>query len=310
MQDLAPQPTTSPKTPMPAARPATWRVWLQATRPPTLLASVIPVLVAAALAKRAGALHMGIVLAALLGAIGIQIGTNLFNDWADFVRGADTPTRLGPIRVTQQGWLQPQTVLWGTALAFGVSIGCGLYLLKAGGWPLAAIGVLSIVSGLAYTGGPWPLAYYGFGDLFVFVFFGLVAVCTTFWLQTGHTHDLALWLSAGSIGTFAMALLLVNNIRDADSDKQAQKKTLVVRLGANWARKQYIVWVTLPYLAVLVLFARAPWHWGYLLPLASAPLAWRNALAVQTLQGRALNPMLGKTSLSQALWGLLFSLGC
>jgi 1,4-dihydroxy-2-naphthoate octaprenyltransferase len=297
------------------ARPPLWRVWLQAARPATLLAAVVPVAVASSLARQGGALQWGVVWAALGGAMALQIGTNLFNDYADARRGADTAARLGPARVTQMGWLRPATVLWATAAAFAAATACGFFLLAFGGWTVVAVGLCSIAAGLAYTGGPYPLGYHGLGDVFVFIFFGLVAVCTTYLLQVGSISP-PCWLAASAVGTWAAAILVVNNLRDRHTDLPAGKRTLAVRFGAGFARRQYAGLVAWP---CVVCVALAAWQvqaglggahrWAPLLPCLCAPLAFANVQAVYRRDGRALNALLGRTALAEALWGLLFVIG-
>ena len=206
-------------------------MWLLAARPATLPAAVVPVLVGTAAALHGGVqLQVGPFVAALVAALLIQIGTNFANDVFDFRKGADTAERLGPPRVTQSGMVPPEQVLIATFVTFGLAALVGVYLVLVGGWPILVVGVLSILAGLAYTGGPWPIGYHSLGDLFVFIFFGVVAVVGSAYLQTLSITPLAVWASF-PVGLLVTAILVVNNLRDIDTDRQVGKKTLAVRLG-------------------------------------------------------------------------------
>jgi 1,4-dihydroxy-2-naphthoate octaprenyltransferase len=273
-----------------------------AIRPATLSAAVAPVLVGTAVAAAHGQFHglvFGVTLAA---ALFIQIGTNLANDLFDFEQGADTADRLGPPRVTQTGLMSPAEVRTAMVVSFGAAVLCGCYLAVVGGWPIVMIGVLSIAAGVAYTGGPWPLGYHGLGDAFVFVFFGLVAVMGTFYLQT-QTLSGAAAAAAVPVGFLVTAILVVNNLRDIDTDRRANKRTLAVRIGAGATRVEYAALVAgayvVPWLFLPALTAA--------LPLPTLPLAiglGRSVLAGAT--GAALNPVLKRTAgLHLAYSGLL-----
>lgn len=291
-------------------RPSTARVWLLATRPATLTAALAPVLVgAAASAHAAGAsrVRWSAVIAAALGATFIQVGTNLANDVFDFEKGADTAERLGPLRVTQAGLLTPRQVRAGMIASFALATLAGLYLVSVAGWPIVAIGVASIASGVAYTGGPYPLGYNGLGDVFVFVFFGLVAVCGTALVALGDVPWTA-WAAAVPVGALATAVLVVNNVRDHETDVKAGKRTLVVRRGRPFGVREYAALWALA-LAVPVALAaslRAPWM---LLPLLTLPAARRLSRAVSGTQGAALNPLLGATARMLLAHSALASLG-
>lgn len=288
-----------------ASLPA-WRAWLLAARPATLPAAVVPVLVGAAVALNAGVFRALPFWATLLAATLIQIGTNFANDYFDFHKGADTAERLGPVRVTQSGLIAIGTVRSGMLLIFGLAALVGLYLVAVGGWPILLIGVLSIAAGVLYTGGPWPLGYHGLGDLFVFVFFGLVAVMGTTFVQMGAV-PLAALVNALPIAMLATALLVVNNLRDIHTDRAAHKYTLAVLLGARVARAEYLLLLLLAYLLPLLnwwLGAAPLWFW---LPWLSAPLAVRLLRIMLYQDGAALNPALKGTGLLQLLFGLLLS---
>src|SRR5512138_3336947 len=209
------------------SRPSRARAWLMAARPPTLPAAVVPVLVGTAAVARLGFLPLAFV-AALLATVLIQIGTNFANDYFDFHKGADTAERLGPVRVTQSGLIAPETVRMAMVLVFGLAALVGLYLVLAAGWPILVIGLLSIAAGVLYTGGPFPLAYNGLGDVFVFIFFGLVAVCGTVFVQAREIPALAVW-TAVPMGLLTDAILSMNNLRDLETDRASGKKTLAAR---------------------------------------------------------------------------------
>lgn len=246
--------------------------WVLACRPQTLPAAFVPVAVGTACAIQAGGFRAGPAAAALAGALLIQIGTNLANDVFDAEKGADTAERLGPTRAVQAGLLTARQVKIGIAVAFALATLCGVYLTAVAGPVVIAIGLASLASGLAYTGGPWPLGYYGLGDLFVLLFFGFVAVCGTAWVQLGTVPPLA-WWAAAPIGALATAILVVNNVRDRDTDLKAGKRTLAVRLGRRAAHLEYAALLLVAYLvpiAIVVLDLLSPWA---LLPLATAPLA-------------------------------------
>ncbi len=284
------------------------QIWLLAARPKTLPAAAVPVIVGTAVAISEGVFRPGLALAALLGALLIQIGTNFANDVFDYQKGADTTARLGPLRVTQAGLLSPGQVLAGMWLTFGLAILIGVYLVVVGGWPIVVIGLLSIASGIAYTGGPFPLGYRGLGDLFVFIFFGLVAVCGTYYVQAGVVSAAAWWASI-PIGLLATAILVVNNLRDIDTDRAAGKKTLAVRFGAKGARTEYALLVGLAYLIPGMMWLASistPW---VILVWLSIPLAIRQTKLVFTETGRVLNQALAGTARLELVYGVLFSVG-
>ncbi len=255
-----------------ALRPGSAGAWLLASRPATLSAAIVPVAVGSAVAHALESFALLPALAALLGAIWIQIGTNFANDVFDFKKGADTEDRVGPKRAAQAGLLSPKQLFAGMYLAFGTATLCGAYLLSVAGWPIALIGIASVVSGIAYTGGPYPLGYNGLGDLFVMIFFGFVAVCGTVYVQMGAIPQLA-WWAALPVGSLATSILVVNNILDADTDQLCGKRTLAVRFGRTTARFEYVVLLATAYAVPVALVARG--HVGTLglLCLLSAPLA-------------------------------------
>lgn len=219
-------------------RPSTLQIWIAAARPKTLPAAVAPVLLGSALAWQDNAFHAPAALSCLVFALLIQIGTNFANDYYDFVQGADTAERVGPKRAVAAGWVSPAVMKRVMIAVFAVAFVAGLSLLQYGGWPLLVVGVASILCGIAYTGGPFPLGYHGLGDLFVFLFFGLVAVCTTYFVQTGAISGASLLVATG-VGLLAANILVVNNYRDVETDAKAGKRTLVVRWGRRYARWQF-----------------------------------------------------------------------
>lgn len=290
------------------AAPSALNAWFLATRPRTLVAGFVPVAVGSSLAWRAGVFQLLPALGALLGALLIQVGTNLVNDYYDFKRGADTSERLGPPRATQQGWLSPRSVITGAMVCFAAAFVVGLYLVWVAGPVLLAIGLVSILAGYMYTGGPFPLAYNGLGDVFVLVFFGFVAVCGTFFLQA-HTLTLLPVLAAIPVGLLGVALLAVNNTRDAKTDVAAGKKTLVVRFGTGFGKAEYLTCLAVSALVPVGLFASGLATVWVLLPLLAAPLAVPPARLVLTQTGPVLNQALAGTARLQMVFGLLFALG-
>jgi len=288
--------------------PSGWRVWLLAIRVPTLSAAVVPVLVGSALAARAHHFNAPIFTVVLCAAILIQIGTNLTNDLFDFQKGADTGARLGPVRVVQAGLLTPTQVAVGSVLSFGLAILLGLYLVKVGGWPILAIGAAAVVSGIAYTGGPWPLGYHGLGDVFVFIFFGVIAVVGTFYLQAGGVTGAAL-LASLPVAMLVTAILVVNNLRDVDTDRKAGKRTLAVRLGREATQIQYTFLVLGAYVITpLMWLAGAATAWA-MLPWLTIPLAIRLVRDIWRGEGAALNLALRQTAGLHLCFGILLAAG-
>ncbi|MBX6343216.1 MAG: 1,4-dihydroxy-2-naphthoate polyprenyltransferase, partial [Thermomicrobiaceae bacterium] len=247
--------------------------------------------------------------AALVAALLIQIGTNFANDYFDFHKGADTEQRLGPTRVTQSGLITAAEVKRATYLTFGLALLVGVYLVAVGGWPILVIGLASIACGVAYTGGPWPLGYHGLGDLFVFVFFGLVAVAGSAYLQTGQLTWLAL-LAAVPVGLLVDNILVVNNLRDLATDRAAGKRTLATRIGERATRAQYALFVAVAFAVPVALALAGAAPWTVLLTWLSLPLAATLVRAVLGgTSGRALNPVLKRTGQLELLFGLLLALG-
>jgi len=282
-----------------------------AARPRTLPAAIAPVLVGTAAGiEKAGELpRVGALIAALIGSIFIQIGTNLANDYSDAKRGADTVERLGPVRVTAAGLVAPRSVLIATWLAFGVAVAAGIYLATVAGWLIIAVGVASIAAGVLYTGGPRPYGYAGLGELFVFLFFGLVAVNGSYYVQLERLDWLPFWLSL-SVGFLSTAILVVNNVRDMETDRRAGKMTLAVRMGRHNAVVLYRclvlgAFVVLPVALVAGEASALPLIGLLSLPLAIAPM---RAITNRT-DGPSLNAALAGTGALLGAYSLLVSAG-
>ena len=283
-------------------------IWLAATRPRTLPAAVAPVLVGTAAAWREGKYDGAAAGLCLLFAVLVQIGTNFANDYYDFIKGADTATRVGPKRAVASGLIPPATMKGALWVVFAAAFLSGLGLIAWGGPWLLAVGVASILCGFAYTGGPFPLGYHGLGDVFVFVFFGLVAVCTTCFVQAGKV-TLAAWLAAVPIGLLTANILVVNNYRDVDTDTVAGKRTLVVRFGRGFARAQYGLSLVIALLVPLICFAYDRHVWS-LLPLGVVPMAWSHFQRLSEKKSPSeLIALLGDTGKLLSLYALLLAAG-
>ena len=280
-----------------------------AARPRTLPAAVAPVLVGTALAGFENVFHPLRFIAALLGAVFIQVGTNLSNDYSDARRGADAEDRLGPVRVTAGGLAPPKQVLVATYVSFGLAVLFGAYLVAVAGWQLLLVGAASILAGVAYTGGPRPYGYEGLGEVFVFLFFGVVAVAGSYFVQVTHLEWEAFALSV-PVGLLAAGILVVNNIRDIDSDRRAGKRTLAVRLGRRRTRVLYAVIVYLAFLLAPVTWIFGPLQAWVLLPWLTIVLA---AGVVRTVRnhtdGQSLNQALAQTGMLQLAFCMLLSAG-
>jgi len=284
------------------------QAWRLAARPKTLPASVAPIVVGIALAVDDGRFAWGPAVGAFLCALLLQIGSNFANDYFDFFKGADTHERLGPTRVTAAGLLTPAAMRGGMLVVFGAAAVVGLYLVWVGGWPIFWLGVASLVAALAYTGGPFPFGYYGLGDLFVFLFFGLVGVGGTYYLQA-HTVTPAVIVAAAAVGLLVTNILVVNNLRDIDTDRRARKHTLAVLLGRHGARAEYTLLLVLAYLLLIWLWVglgRGPF---VLLPWLTLPLAVPLLRAIFTAEGKALNQTLAGSARLSLFFSLLLALG-
>ncbi len=299
--------TTAPSTST-VTTPSGARAWLLAARPATLPAAVAPVLVGTAVAYRGGHFRALPFLATLVAAVLIQIGANFANDWFDFRKGADTDARLGPVRVTQSGIFSERQITRATALAFGLAALVGLYLVIVGGWPILLVGLACIAAGIAYTGGPYPLGYHGLGDVFVFIFFGVVAVTGTYYVQANASSGTALAASV-PMGLLITAILVVNNVRDIETDRVAGKRTMAVRIGRRATRAQYALCVLGSYLFPPVMWLFGAASWLFWLPLLTLPVAVRLVRTVGThTDGPTLNKSLKGTGLLQLVFGVLFAI--
>jgi 1,4-dihydroxy-2-naphthoate octaprenyltransferase len=281
--------------------------WLLAARPRTLPASIAPVLVGSALAAASGHFDGLLFAATLAVSLLLQIGANFSNDVFDYLKGADVARR-GPMRVTQSGYLSPNQMLWSTAIIFGLAALIGLYLVLSAGWPLVIVGAIAILSALAYTGGPWPLGYHGLGDLFVFVFFGLVGVAGTYYIQTHALNGAAIAASI-PVGLLITNILVVNNLRDLETDRAAGKRTLAVRIGDVATRTEFATFLYVAY-AVPPLMAMVDlagfWFW---LPWLSVPFALGILREVNSVrEGPAFNRLLARVSQLNLLYAILFAL--
>ncbi len=299
------------------------KAWVMAARPQTLPAAAAPVIVGTGLAIYEGVFAPLPALLAFVGAALIQIGTNFANDYYDAIKGADTDEREGFTRVTQAGIISAEQVKLATLVTFALAILTGSYLVYVGGLPILVVGLVSVFCGWAYTGGPYPLGYHGLGDLFVFVFFGVVAVMGTFYVQAAAVlaEPLATSIPEGTVTREAFlaslpvagistAILVVNNVRDMETDADAGKRTLAVRIGYRWSRVQYVAMLALAYLTPLWLWLGEGFGPSVLLPLLSAPYA---AVITRTVctrtDGEALNPALEGTGKLLALYAVLFAAG-
>jgi 1,4-dihydroxy-2-naphthoate octaprenyltransferase len=283
-------------------------VWILATRPKTLPAALAPVMVGTALAMADSTFALFPALAALAVALLLQIGVNLANDYFDYMKGVDTEERLGPMRVTQSGLMSPATVRQGMFLAFGMAILVGGYLVYVAGWPLLVAGLAAIASALAYSGGRFPLASAGLGDLFVFLFFGIVAVNGTYYVQALSLNGLVLGASV-PVGLLITAIIVVNNLRDMDTDRAAGKLTLAVRLGRTWTRREYTALIAGAYLFPPFYVFAYGGSWWSLLPLLSLPAAWHLIKMIYRTTGAELNTLLARTALLSLVFCFLFATG-
>jgi 1,4-dihydroxy-2-naphthoate octaprenyltransferase len=289
--------------------PSGIRIWLMAARIRTLPAAVAPVLVGTALAGYYHVFHPLRFIAALVAAIFIQVGTNLSNDYSDARRGADTEDRLGPVRVTAGGLVPPHNVLVATYASFGVAVIAGAYLIAVAGWQLLLVGAASILAGVLYTGGPKPYGYEGLGEVFVFLFFGIVAVAGSFFVQVQHL-DWEAFALAIPVGLLAAGILMVNNARDIDTDRRAGKRTLAVRLGRERSRDLFAATIYLAYVLTPVTWWFGPTTAWVLLPWLTLPIAAQVVRDVRNrTDGPSLNQALAHTGMLQLAFCILLAAG-
>jgi 1,4-dihydroxy-2-naphthoate octaprenyltransferase len=288
------------------AKPSSAGAWLLAIRPRTLTAGAVPVLVGLALAARSGALEKAVAVATITCALLLQIAANLANDYFDWKRGIDTEHRLGPVRVTQAGLLSPGAMRAALAVVIGVAVLLGVFLVYRGGWPIVAIGIAAVLGALAYSAGPYPLASHGFGEVLVFVFFGLAAVCGTYWLQRG-VFEIPVALAGLTSACPAVALIVVNNLRDIETDRTAGKRTVAVRLGAAGTRIEYASLVTAAFIGACILGIVSTA--GACLALFALPLGLTEVRGVHAREGAALNMSLAGTARLHFVFGALLALG-
>ena len=284
-------------------------LWIQAARPKTLTAAAAPVFVGAGLAEAHGTFAILPAVAALAGAILIQIGTNLANDYYDFLRGGDTQNRVGPVRVTQAGLIPAEHVWRGMAAVLAAASLVGVHLVFVGGWPIVWIGLASLLCAVAYTGGPYPLAYHGLGDPFVFVFFGLIAVGGTYWVQALVLPGDVLVAGAG-MGALSTAILVANNVRDLETDASSGKRTLAVRLGRNGSRVEYAVLMMVGFTTPVLGVGVYQWPPAALIALAAGVASASPLTLIMTTDDpRELIPALAGTARMVGLYGVLLAAG-
>ncbi len=284
------------------------KIWILAIRPKTLPAAAAPVIVGTSIALGDQLFRLGPALASLLVALLLQIGSNLANDVFDFKKGSDTDERTGPMRVTHAGLLKPNQVLIGMWIVFVLAFIVGIYLTIVGGWPILAVGLLAIISAIAYTGGPFPIGYHGLGEIFVFIFFGLVAVCGTYYVQAETINSMALWASI-PIGLLITAILVINNLRDIETDKKSGKKTLAVRMGKNATLIEYFLLLGFSYIIPLILWAKGLTSFVIMIVWLSIPMILPLVKDVTTKIGKPLNKTLADTARLGLIYAVLFSIG-
>lgn len=284
-------------------------IWVEAARPKTLAAAIVPVLVGASLAYQAEALNITNTWVALISAILIQIGTNFANDYFDFVKGSDTDERIGFRRATASGLISAKQMLHATIFTMGMAFVFGLYLVWAAGWIILVIGILSLIFGILYTGGPFPLGYNGLGDIFVFIFFGIVAVMTTYYINVLEWSMDSFWASL-AIGGLCVNILVVNNLRDVEQDKISGKKTIGVLFGEAILKYEYLFMILLAFAIPPHFFVQLDYNLWIFMPFLSLPLAIYFIYIIWTeADKKKLNPMLERTAQFMILFGVLFSAG-
>ncbi len=285
-----------------------FEIWMMASRPKTLWASISPVIIGTAMAFQAGKGDWGSAIVVLFAAVMIQIGTNFANDYLDYSKGTDTSDRLGPMRVTQAGLVSPNAMSTATGIAFSLAFLAGIYLVYRGGWPIAVVGITSILFGILYTAGPFPLGYNGLGEIFVLIFFGPVATAGTYYVQA-QEFSWSTVTSGIAPGLFSVAILTVNNLRDIESDRNSGKKTLPVRFGRSFARIEYLICILAACLIPSVLFATSEGRPRSLFATLVVLLAIPTIKTVFSEEGKVLNNALASTGRLLLFYSLLFSAG-
>lgn len=285
-----------------------FKIWMLAIRPKTLPAAMGPVIVGTSFAAGDGTFSLLPALAALLVALLLQIGSNLANDVFDFKKGKDTEERTGPLRVTQAGLLTPREVMRGMWIVFGLAFASGLYLTWVGGWVILTLGIAAIISAIAYTGGPFPLGYHGLGEVFVFIFFGPVAVCGTYYVQAGNVSPAAWWASL-PVGFLITAILVVNNFRDLPQDKKTGKRTVAVRLGPTGTQWEYFILLAASFAVPLIMWLRGLASVWILFAWFSLPFVLPLLQDIRTKQGKPLNATLAGTARMGLIFSILLSVG-
>ena len=282
--------------------------WLIAIRIKTLPAATSPVILGTALAFHDGDSNSFILFMTLLAAVFIQIGANFANDVYDFQKGTDRDDRLGPKRATQSGLITPEEMKTAMWRIFALAIFVGFYLAWVGGWPIVFIGLASIAAGIAYTGGPYPLGYHGWGDAFVFIFFGLIAVPATYYLQTGFITNNSLWMGA-ALGMLSTSILVVNNIRDMETDIVTGKKTLAIRLGKSFSQIEFSILVIFPFIIPLCMWWNTKDNMSLFITLFALPIAVHLIIQLISKSGKELNNVLAGTARFLSIFTLLLSVG-
>jgi 1,4-dihydroxy-2-naphthoate polyprenyltransferase len=291
----------------PASAPSPVAILVRAARPQTLPAGLVPVLVGTAVAHTIDRANLVVAAVSVASSLFIQIGTNYANDVFDAEKGADGPDRVGPLRAVAAGLVSAAAMRRAMWASFAIAAVLGLFLVWTAGWPVIAIGVLSIAAGIAYTGGPYPLGYHGLGDVFVMLFFGFVAVVGTAFVEAGTLVPLA-WLAAVPVGALSTAILVVNNVRDRATDARAGKRTLAVRLGRRAGELEHAGLIAISYASAIATAAWLGSAWP-LLPLLTLPLAASVVRALRENEGARLNRTLGATARLLLAFGALYALG-
>ncbi len=284
-------------------------LWFKSTRPRTLPAAAAPVIIGLALAFYENKINLFIAILTLVAALLIQIGTNFANDYFDFIKGTDTDRRVGPVRLIQAGLIKKNEMLAAFIITFIIAAAIGVFLVIRGGWPILLIGIFAIIFGILYTAGPAPLGYIGLGDIFVFIFFGIISVTGTFYLQTLKINMVALIASLAP-GFLSVAILTANNIRDIKTDREAGKKTLIARFGYNFGLSEYLFCIIAAHLIPIVLVLITKSHYFSLISVLTVAMAVKPVkILLSRPEPRYIIPVLGKTGQILLIFSILFSIG-